>query len=47
MTERREGELIEKEVEKRRMRLDRGRKSKEELRREVGVEVWEGSQVSF
>lgn len=47
LTEVLEKEKIEKEVEKSRMRLDSGRKSKETLRREIGIETWEKSQVSF
>lgn len=46
LTEAVEEELVEREVQKRKTRLDAAGKSKEELRNEIGVEIWQASQVS-
>jgi superkiller protein 3 len=45
LTEAEEREAIEKEVQRRRQRLDSSQKSREQVEREVGVGVWSRSQV--
>lgn len=46
LTEEVERDAVDREVEKRRTRLDSASKSREALRNEVGVEVWRSSSVS-
>lgn len=46
LRERVESDAVEKEVEKRRNRLDSAGKGKEVIRNEVGVEIWGSSLVS-
>lgn len=45
LTEAVERDLVDKEVEKRRTRMDSASKSREALRNEVGVEIWRQSKV--
>lgn len=46
LTEEVEKSTVEKEVEKRRTRLDSANKSRDTLRNEIGAEIWKGSRVS-
>lgn len=42
-----ERDAVDREVEKRRTRLDSASKSREALRNEIGVEIWRQSKVSL
>jgi superkiller protein 3 len=46
LTEEHERNAVEREVEKRRTRLDSAGKSRDVLRNEIGAEVWRSSKVS-
>lgn len=45
LTEQVERDAVDREVEKRRTRLDSASKSREALRNEIGVEIWRQSKV--